>query len=254
MMGVVLAFKSQAWAVVSVKSQMIGAPSAASTPALPETNTMPDQDDSDLVDKPATDTAIFDFGATSRADREALLKVLKSEIEAHLSKADSDRLKRNVMRLGSYRADWAKEARDFLLANAPVAELYLYQFSMMKNSRLNGLIRDTLLEFKSLRYPKAALAFLSFFVLDRERLDESLRLVEKAVAQDSSLAAEALALFGGSLGDSMSLVQRLSLAETVCRRGRIPESATDIVRSWQTQAQSFWEKAISLELEGCLPR
>lgn len=234
---------------------LVSGAAAQSSGQLVDKKPASDQDESDFAAKAGQDVAVFDFGATARADRDMLLKTLKTEVEANLSKADSDRLKRNVMRLGSYRSDWALEARDFLLANSPVAELYLYQFSMMKNPRLNSRIRDTLLMFTTLRYPKAALAFLSFFVIDRENYDDSLRLVQKAIKQDPSLSTEALLLFGGSLGEIMSLSERLNLASTACasRDGKIAPEAMDIVKSWRSLAKSFWEKTISAELEGCLP-
>src|SRR4051794_20629412 len=47
--------------------------------------------------------------AMFKEERERLLKVLATEIEPNLPRADIEKLNRSVMRLGSYRKDWVEK-------------------------------------------------------------------------------------------------------------------------------------------------
>jgi len=209
-------------------------------------------EDVDPFLKGVPESTVFDFASTAKDERDRLLKILKTEVEPNLIKADADRIKRNVMRLGSYRRDWVQAASEFLVANAAVSELYLYQYTMTKNARLTKEILKTLLDFPTLRYPRGPLAFFSFFVIDRRDLDRPLLLLEKSVEQDPSLAPDIFASLSGTLGDAINLTSRLRFAEKACEKTQLPASAIETIKLWRSQVKDFWERVVSAEAEACV--
>ncbi len=209
-------------------------------------------DETDPFEKGVAETPVFDFTANSKPEREKFLKILSSEIVPNAIKADLDKLKANTMRLGSYRQDWVSQARDVLVSNSAMSELYLYQYTMSKNTRLTREILETLLSFPGLRYPRASLAFFSFFVLDRRELDRPVLLLEKAIDQDPTMAPDAIASLAGGLGEGIPLSSRLRLAVKACEKGQLPAASLDLIKQWRSQVQEYWERVLSAELEACV--
>ncbi len=186
-------------------------------------------------------------------ERDRLLRTLAKEVEPNLPKADVEKLNRSVMRLGSYRADWVSKGQEFLVANAPLAELYLYKYTQARNYRLNMKILDTLMQFQSYRFPRAPLAFISSLAMDLEQKKMAMNLIQKIAASNPQILPEVLQLVESSWGLELPLEYRLYFATQVC--SQLPRSSANVrssIQAWTQSARQYWEQAISAELNACL--
>lgn len=185
-----------------------------------------------------------------QGQRQALLKTLRTEIEPNLPKADVEKLNRSVQRLGSYRDEWSQQAQEFLIANASVAELYLFRYSMLTNKRLNERILKTLLQFSSFRFPQAVVAFADSFANQKS---DYVALLAAAVRQSPPLGPEALQLVLTTWSASLSLQEKLFFLSQTCgvwKEATPPVS--EMIQGAMQQAASFWEIALSQEVRSCL--
>lgn len=188
-----------------------------------------------------------------KEDREQLLQVLAKEVAPNLPAKDVERLQRSVQRRGSYRADWAQSSDVFLVANAPVAELIIYKFSLYKNSRLNDRLLDTLTQFENLRFPRASLAFAEVLGTDASSKIKVLKIIGKALHQDPTLGPDALALLTSSWGSSIPLEERLALASKSCAAWKKSSpQAQEVFARWNAEAESFWAKSFAVEIASCM--
>lgn len=184
------------------------------------------------------------------SQRQSLLKVLRTEIEPNLPKADVEKLNRSVQRLGSYRDEWAQQAQDFLIANSSVAELYLFRYSLLANKRLNHRILKTLEGFPNFRFPQAVVAFADAFSDEKA---EYLSLLTAAVKQSPSLGSDVLQVVLVQWGSALSLQQKLLFLSQTCSVWKSASSPVpEMIQSTLQQARSFWENALAQEVGSCL--
>lgn len=187
-------------------------------------------------------------------EKARLLKLLKEEIEPNLVAKDVQKLKKNVMRLGSFRAEWVQEAKDFLVANSPLAELYLYDYSRIHNPRLNARILETLLQFSSYKYETAALAFADDLSINEKSKSIVLELLEKVLSKANSveLRTASLGLVFGEWGMQLKASEKLQMALKLCQsgasfslqdRGRLEE--------YSKRQADFWSTVMFEELRAC---
>jgi hypothetical protein len=186
------------------------------------------------------------------SEKKSFIAKLNNDVEPNLVKGDITRLNRNVMRLGSYHADWAKKGEDFLVANAPLAELYLYRYASLSNQRLNKEIISTLLRFKKYRYPRAALVFLDSLAKTPEQKILALQLLRKVILQNPQIGSEAIHYVSGDWGFDVPLNQKLGLAVDVC--SVLPSSKTSlrgVFDLWMQSTQNIWDVVTANELRDC---
>ncbi len=184
--------------------------------------------------------------------RKSYLGLLARDVEANLPTKDVQKLNQNVQRLGSYRFEWSKSARDFLLANMPVAELILYRYSTYKNPELSSRILDTLAVFETFRYPPAAIAFAEVLGVDRDSKIKSLGLMARAVSQDPSLTNDAISLLSSPWGQEVPAVEKLYFMTRACGVWRKSTSSLpNSFAQWSTEAQNFWGRVLAEEVTAC---
>lgn len=204
----------------------------------------------------AAQTAAQPEGETTnrwRQEKVRLLKTLKEEIEPNLIKADVTRLKRNVMRLGSFRREWSKEAEDFLVANAPLAELYLYDYSRIKNSRLNQRILETLIKFPSYKYPIAALAMADSLAVNDKGKTLVIELFKSILAKHPRSLSDYMDFLQGRWAANLPGSQTLSVLLTACEAGAaLSFDQTSILDRLSRNSSDLWTNVISSELRACL--
>lgn len=194
-----------------------------------------------------------DPSSSQKRERDRLLQLLQKEVEPNLLKTDIDRLKRNVMRLGSYRKDWAQSGMDFLLANPTLAELYLYRFSILRNPRLNSKILDTLLAMPQLRYPTAPLAFAESLAVVSQDSRRLFKLLALGVQQNASLGPQYFRFVYETWGDRIPVEERLQFALNIC--GSFSQAAAEdneTLSQWIQEAQSLWGRVLAKELLACV--
>jgi hypothetical protein len=236
------------------------APESSNSPVIPSVNepggttaAVPNADDAVLVESKPSAATNSEIEQVYKEEREKFLNTLKKEIEPNLIKGDIQKLNRNVMRLGSYRKDWVVASEEFLLANAALAEPYLYRYSMIGNQRLNRAILKTLLHFPSLREPRAALMFLHVFVDDPEQTASAMDLLSKVIEQNPQLAAESTTFLNGPISQKIPLDKRLQFGAKACSKvASTATAAKEALKSWQAKSSQFWEKVLSDELDSCL--
>jgi hypothetical protein len=189
-----------------------------------------------------------------KKDRQEFLNKLKVEIEPNLIKGDIQKLNKNVMRLGSYRKDWAQAAEEFLVANSALAELYLYRYAALGNSRLNQAILKTLNRFQTLREPKAVLAFLHLFLSDSEQSVLAAILLNKMIDQSPQYVSEVIQVLNGPMGQKLSLETRLEIGSRACAKSssQLTLIARETLKDWRTKASGFWSTVLGDELDNCL--
>lgn len=185
-----------------------------------------------------------------------LLKILKEEIEPNLIPKDKDRLKRNVMRLGSYRVGWAEEAMSFLVANSALSELYLYDYARIKNERLNERIVQSLTRFESFKYPLAALAFAEDLSLNSSGRAALLPLFEQVIERsspDSRLQMKAYVDFVlSSWGTGLEPAARLRIALKACQAGVFFDlNERGRLESFFRSRPDVWSRVVFEELKVC---
>lgn len=221
-------------------------------PAYAEEAAQNSEDDNEMA-LPATPSgdSASDAAPDVLAERQRIFQILKTEVEPNLVKGDIDKLQRNVKSLGSYRREWVEKARDTLVANPALSELYLYRFAPLKNRRLNAEILATLLEFSNYRVPRAALAFANDLARTPQEKVAILRLFEKVVNQDAHLGADVVQMVSSSWGQDIPLDERLRLASAIC--GRLnPAQMQSVLNVWIQSASTFWEKVMAEEVRACL--
>ena len=207
---------------------------------------------SEGVENVKTDQAQKHFSVAFPGIRNKYLNTLKNDVEPHLVRGDITKLNQNVMRLGSYHGSWAKKGRDFLVANAPLAELYLYRYAALNNPRLNTRILDTLIAFSNYKYPEAALAFADSLALSGADKVKSMGLFRKVILQNPEIAPDIFEFLAGSWGQDIPLNEKLGLAVSVCKR--IPQMSGTLrgtFDNWGRSAEQFWELVASDELRSC---
>ncbi len=115
-------------------------------------------------------------------ERDRLLVQLKSEIEPNVLPADVQKIRRNISKLGSYNSKWSEEAADFLTTNSSLVELFLYDYSRVKDRRLNSKLLNVLLAFENYQYPLAPLYFSSDLIHNLESVAGLLPLMKKMIS------------------------------------------------------------------------
>lgn len=188
------------------------------------------------------------------AERNELLQKLKKEVEPNLIQKDVQRLNQNVMKMGSYREDWAREGQEFLVANAPLAELYLYRYATLNNQRLNARILDTLTSFPTYRFPRATLFFADYFRAEPAAQGKLLTLFEQAIAQEPTLLNDVVTYLTSSLSyfDRRDL---LHFGVRVCKpiRAHATDSTKASLAGWVLDAGDVWGRVLTAEFQSCLP-
>lgn len=184
--------------------------------------------------------------------RKSYLALLTREVESNLPSRDVQKLNQNVQRLGSYRFEWSKSAKDFLLANAPVAELMLYKYAAYKNIGLSSRILDTVMALENFRYPPAAVAFSEILGIDFESKIKTMSIMARAVSQDASLANDALTLISSPWGAEISATEKLYFLSRIC--GSLRKSGASLpaaFSTWSAESQSFWGRLLAQEVSAC---
>lgn len=205
------------------------------------------------IEEPAAIPSAASGAPAEVSQKENFINLLKTDVEPHMLKGDIDKINHNVMRLGSYRREWVQSGRDFLIANSPVSELYLYRYSLVKNQRLNAEILETLLAFPSYRYPRAALSFADALGETESGKRQMLRLFQKVIAQDPSIAKSAFELVSSAWGRDLSTVEKLEFTSNNCAAAKILEpQQRQLIDTWRENAESFWEGVMSVEVSACL--
>jgi len=185
-----------------------------------------------------------------KEERARLLNVLKTEAEPNLMEKDIQRLKRNVMRLGSFRSYWSLEAKDFLVGNAPLAELYLYDYSRIQNERLNTQIIDTLVRFTSFKFPTAPMAFASSLMANEGGAENLIRVFERIVEMEPRAAQDIFGFVFGSWGRDLPGASKFYFALKSCEAGyRAAGSQIDALGAGQED--SLWADVLVTELHAC---
>lgn len=187
-----------------------------------------------------------------RTERASFLQTLAKEVEPNLPAKDVERLRRAVQRRGSYRSDWAKSAQEFLTANAPVAELQIYKYSTFLNDRLNLRLLETLLTFENLRYPRATLAFAESLGTSPDAKVKLIRLTERALTQDPTMAADVITLIQSPWGQEVPIEERLRFVHRTCATWHKAPIFHDQLNVWASQAESFWGRLFAQEVAACL--
>jgi hypothetical protein len=195
----------------------------------------------------AESSSVLDAGRTE------WMRVLKEEVLPNLPTEDANRLRRSVQQRGSLRDDWSRTAHEFLIANAAVAELVIYDWSQRGNQRLNQKLLETLLAFPQFRYPEAALLFAEVFGQRSELHQMSVALVEKALKQEPRLAQRFFELTQTAWGQNLSRSDFLLLWSRACAvLPSLDSRAKAQILQQTSAAYTFWEKALSLEVQSCL--
>lgn len=184
-------------------------------------------------------------------ERSRLLNHLKTQIEPNLLQRDLQRLRRNVMRLGSFRAEWVREAEKFLSENSAAAELFLYDFSRIKNPRLNKRILETLLDFKSYQFVSAPFAFSSELADNSEGRKLLLKLYARIVSVQPNIWPEYAQLL---LQESDQSPEYFQVFLSACRAGGRygGELRTQMEDRLSSAPQDFWSRLVVEDLRACL--
>lgn len=194
-------------------------------------------------------------GFDVQKERNRLLKKLREEIEPNLIEKDAVRLKRSVMRLGSYRDEWSQEAEDFLVANAALAELFLYDYSRVNNLRLNHRILDTLLRLDAYQYPMAPLAFAQSLSQEVEIKRKLLKLFSRVLSKQPALWPDYFRFLLGPWGKGLSNDEKIYFILSACREGAVFSlSFQDQIDQWLDGAEGFWSKVMAADLRSCVRR
>jgi len=190
-------------------------------------------------------------GFSSEEERGRLLNHLKTQVEPNLLDRDLKRLKRDVMRLGSFRAEWVQESEKFLAGNSALAELFLYDFSRIKNPRLNEQIINTLLQFDSYQFPTAALAFESDLAQNPRAYSLVYQLLTRVV-QKSPATFNQVATWLVQRNDNSADYFQIILAG--CRTGsRLGGELRSQIEDRLSAAPSdFWTRMVVGDLRACL--
>jgi len=184
-------------------------------------------------------------------ERSRLLNHLKTQVEPNLLDRDLKRLKRDVMRLGSFRAEWVHESEKFLAGNSALAELFLYDFSRIKNPRLNEQIIGTLLQFDSYQFPTAALAFESDLSQNPTAYSLVYQLLARVVQKSPATFPEVAAWLVQKNDNSADYFQIILAG---CRGGsRLGgELRTQIEDRLASASPDFWTRMVVGDLRACL--
>ncbi len=184
-------------------------------------------------------------------ERARLITHLKTQVEPSLLERDLKRLRRDVMRLGSFRAEWARESEKFLIENSALAELFLYDFSRIRNPRLNERILETLMKFSSFQNPTAVIAFESDLSVNPRGRALVYQLMAKVIkAQPQSWGQ----LSGWVLSQSDNTADYFQVLLSACRSGsRLGgETRTFIGERLSSAPQDFWSRLVVDDLRTCL--
>jgi len=195
--------------------------------------------------------AEFEASSTSlsqrlASERAAFLEYIRSELEPGLIDRDAQRLRRNAMRLGSYRKRWSTEAEDFLVANAALAEWFLYDYSRVKNSHLNARIIQTLLRYESYQSPLAPLFFAEDLSVNDGGKGLLLQLFERVVRLNPSVASVYMEFVSSEWGQDLPVEDLLYFQYLNCESAAGPISGVS-----SAQRNSLWVRIFSTAIENC---
>jgi hypothetical protein len=209
--------------------------------------------ESDLLGAEGSSSNASSTEAVFHADEEKarLLNQLKTQIEPNLLERDLKRLRRDVMRLGGFRADWVRDAEKFLAGNSALAELILYDFSRIKNGRLNEKILETLLMFTNYQFPLAPLAFESDLSQNPQGRSLLYRLLARVVSQQPQVAGTYVTWLIGQTDSSADYFQ---VYLSACRaQARFEgEVRSQIEERLSLAPQDFWSRLVIDDLRACL--
>jgi hypothetical protein len=184
-------------------------------------------------------------------EKAKLLNQLKTQIEPSLLERDLKRLRRDVMRLGSFRSDWVSESEKFLAGNSALAELFLYDFSRVKNARLNEKILETLLDFPSYQFPTAVLAFESELSLNPRGRSLVYELMSRVLSKSPQVWPNFSAWLLSQNDNSADYFQIfLSACRAQARLGG--QARSQIEEKLAAAPQDFWSRLVIEDLRACL--
>lgn len=188
-----------------------------------------------------------------QTEKAQLIRMLKEEIEPNLLPADVRRIRRNIMRLGSFNAAWSKEAMDFLVANAPLVELFLYDYVRLQNSRLTEKIIQTLMQYESFQYPRAALFFSSEFLHNKDEASAYAQLVKHIVSKHPEVFEDYFLWMFSSGARSLKFVQKADFLQKACKAGaQFGINLRSQIDQWLKQEQELWSQLFLEEVRTCL--
>jgi hypothetical protein len=88
---------------------------------------------------------------------------------------------------------------------------------------------------------------------DLEQKKKVLRLMQKVASSQPQILPDVMQLVESSWGQDLPLEYRLHFAVQLC--GQVSRSSTGVrtsVNSWLQSSSSFWQQAVSAELNACL--
>lgn len=183
------------------------------------------------------------------------MEQLQKEIEPNLPAKDVQRLKRNVKRLGSFRAEWREESQDFLVKNATLAEFFILNYSRIKNLRLNTQLVETLTKFESYKDPEAIVAFSESLGENEKGKALLVPLFKKLIQQQSRVWPMLYSLIFSDWGQSLGEDLKLSLSNQACQAGAAFDfDQRQFLEALSSQSRSLWGRILSAELKSCLQR
>ncbi|TVQ81331.1 MAG: hypothetical protein EA369_00210 [Bradymonadales bacterium] len=180
-------------------------------------------------------------------ERARILEYIRAELQPGLIDRDVQRLRRNVMRLGSFRAEWSRDAREFLLANSSLAEWYLYDYARIQNPSLNRRIIETFLEFPSFQEPLAVLAFARDLELNDGGHSLLLQLFEHVVRLHPETAGWYQAFVRSHWADRVSEIERMQFELQLCP---LPAALPPLLADPRAR-EGIWTRIFRSALENC---
>lgn len=188
-------------------------------------------------------------------ERAEILKELQENIEPNLPERDVRRLKTNVKRLGSFRREWVTEAQKFLVENASLAELYIYNYSRVRNPRLNTRLIESLLRFESYKYPEAIWYFSEDLMVNEKGASALVPLLKKSLAQTPEVWIRVSPWLLNEGAQHFALEEHLVLARQACVMGaQIDFDQKQRLEAWASSSKSLWGQILAADLKACLDR
>jgi hypothetical protein len=189
-------------------------------------------------------------GLTERMseERNRILTYIQSELQPSLIERDTQRLRRNVMRLGSYRASWSQEAADFLLANPALAEWFLYDYARVQNPHLNREIISVLEKFPSFQEPLGPFAFAVDLTVNSDGKKALLPLFERVGSRHPQVLPTYLELVRSEWGRDLPLEEVLFFESQLCSATGI---GSPLAQDAPGDRDKIWVKILKAKLKNC---
>lgn len=178
---------------------------------------------------------------------------LKKQIEPNLLDRDLKRIRNEVRRLGSFRAEWVKEAEDFLAANPNLSETFLYDYARIRNPRLNAAILRVFLRFENFQYPTGLVVFAGDFLADPAAASDMGVLLARLAGKHAELGP----ILANEIYESQTLrlnaAQNLEIMHQSCKAGARFDSTWRAKLDQAVESSSdFWARIAGEDLRACL--